>query len=205
MATGMNLYKHGRSNEIYIALFSILMSSMFKQKPLPFAINALEPIISANTIEHHYHGHHKNYVDKLNQLLPDTHLGLTDVLLKYTDNPKIWNNAAQHHHHEFFWESLTDKPTQVIPEFNRKVFAESCLTLFGSGWVWWTHDGMQYHIEQTNNADFPRFKPLLVVDVWEHAYYLDYQQHRAKYIDKVIELLNWDMARHRLESDNPLY
>lgn len=191
----------------------------FKIKPLPFADEALAPIISAKTISHHYYKHHVGYVNKLNDLLDDNDNRTLEQILKDEQGPSgkigIWNNAAQHYNHEFYWESLS--PTkQEIPEVLLQKIIESfdspqemyaaivamSTTVFGSGWVWLTvgTDG-KLQLEKTSNANIPENRKLLVLDVWEHAYYLDYQQDRATHIKDLIENhLNWEKALERLSS-----
>lgn len=183
-------------------------------KPLPYAYDALEPIISARTISFHYEKHHAGYVSKLISLLPeeDKELSLSQILSKY--DGVIWNNAAQHHHHEFYWNSLTPSVNQTIPDALANLVAESfghmdafleqfhtkCVGLFGSGWVWLTFENGKLYIEATSNADFPQRKPLFVLDVWEHAYYLDYQNNRSGHIKAVLEYINWEQVYQRLWS-----
>lgn len=198
---------------------------MIRLKPLPYAYNALEPVISEQTLKFHYDKHHKGYVDKLILLLGGDNFELTNVLLDNKDNKAIWNNAAQHHHHEFYWESLRpmaqvddiNDVKNTIPEqlyalitqqFNTlEAFLDkihsACVGLFGSGWVWISIDTSNthntIHIESTANADFPKHKPLLVLDVWEHSYYLDYQNNRSGHIKAILQHLNWDKAFERLQ------
>lgn len=189
---------------------------MIRLKPLPYTYTALEPVISEKTLKFHYDKHHKGYVDKLIMLLGGDNFELAHVLQEHKDNKAIWNNAAQHHHHEFYWESLTADKNQAIPEqlhallikqfettevFFEKIHA-ACVGLFGSGWVWLTIDTSNaiLCIESTTNADFPKHKPLLVLDVWEHSYYLDYQNNRSGHIKAILEYLNWDKALERLQN-----
>ncbi len=187
---------------------------MIQLKPLPYAYNALEPVISEKTLKFHYDKHHKGYVDKLITLLGRDNFKLSDILANYTDNKVIWNNAAQHHHHEFYWESLTPvkcqniqdtlqeiicKTFETVQNFLDKIHA-NCVGLFGSGWVWITMDkNNTIHIESTSNADFPQYHPLLVLDVWEHSYYLDYQNNRSAHIKALVEHLNWEKAYERFK------
>lgn len=187
------------------------------QKPLPYNTNAFEPIISARTFDHHYNYHHKGYIDKLNLLLSKDNiadLSLLEILSQYAPNTPIWNNAAQHHHHEFYWDSLSASDTindtmQKLIEasfcshsaFEEKMVAAAA-GLFGSGWVWliYNRDTNLLEIESTQNANFPAHHPLLVLDVWEHAYYLDYQQQRTTHIAQLLKYLNWSMAHTRLSN-----
>lgn len=192
----------------------------FKIKPLPFADGALAPIISAKTISHHYYKHHVGYVNKLNDLLDDNDNRTLEQILKDEQDPSgnisIWNNAAQHYNHEFYWESLSPSKQQ-IPEVLEKKITESfgsaqemydkivamSTTVFGSGWVWLTANSAdgKLQLEKTSNANMPENRKLLVLDVWEHAYYLDYQQNRANHIKDLAENhLNWEKALERLLS-----
>lgn len=192
---------------------------VFQIAPLPWSENALEPIISAKTIHHHYHKHHKGYVDKLNAALlkediltKDKNANELDHILKtYKDKPAIWNNAAQHFNHQFYWESLNpgkivcsgkiaqliEKQYGSLEEFY-ELFHTKAIQLFGSGWCWLSWDQNQLFIEQTFNAELPKHSPLLVLDVWEHAYYLDYQERRADHIKALLNYLDWSRAEHRL-------
>lgn len=184
-------------------------------RALPWSDDAMEPIISQRTIEHHYYKHHMGYVKKLNELLQQTDAGdltLDEVLIRFKDGP-IWNNAAQHINHEFYWESLSPQKLalpDVLQKLIEKTFGSvdemkkqlisNCVNVFGSGWVWITYSNDKIYIEKTSNAAFPQNHALLVIDVWEHAYYLDYQQNRAEHVTKLIEYLNWDKAIERLTS-----
>lgn len=189
---------------------------------LPFAKDALEPIISARTLDFHHGKHHKTYVDNLNKLIAETELenkSLEDIIKLTAGNPAkaaIFNNAAQAWNHTFYWNSLKKSgggaPTGPIADKIRvawdsyEKFAEDLknagVTQFGSGWAWLVWDGHQLKITQTANADTPLAhgqKALLTLDVWEHAYYLDYQNRRADYLTAVIQgLLNWDFVNANL-------
>lgn len=192
-------------------------------KKLPWEENSLEPIISAKTIFHHYHKHHAGYVKKLNSLLIDEKkedMDLKQIMDEFANKDGvgkvIWNNAAQHFNHEFYWDSMIPVGTQQIDSkistlidssFNdmagfKEQFFTACTTLFGSGWVWLTYNGEKLLIEKTSNADMPSHHPLLVMDVWEHAYYLDYQQDRGEHVKALLNLLNWDKAAERLDVKN---
>ncbi|MBL8311966.1 MAG: superoxide dismutase [Burkholderiales bacterium] len=194
------------------------MSAPFSLPPLPYADNALEPLISANTISFHYGKHHKAYVDNLNKLVEGkdlAQLSLEDIIKKSAGNADlvgVFNNAAQIWNHTFYWNSLKPngggKPTGAIAAAIDKDlggydkfkadFANAALTQFGSGWAWLVSDAGTLKIVKTGNAEVPFTKgqkPLLTIDVWEHAYYLDYQNLRAKYAETLIDkLLNWDFA-----------
>jgi len=188
------------------------------QPPLSYAENALEPVISANTISFHYGKHHKAYVDNLNKLIAETEfegLPLEEIIQKTAGKPEyagIFNNAAQVWNHTFFWNSLSPrgggKPSEVLMKkieesfgsFDDflKEFAESAKTQFGSGWAWLVLDGSKLKVMKTANAETPLtlgVKPLLTIDVWEHTYYLDYQNKRPDFVAAVLEkLVNWEFA-----------
>jgi len=189
--------------------------------PLPYADNALDPIISANTIGFHYGKHHKGYVDNLNKLIAGTEfaeLPLAKIIAATAgkaDKTAIFNNAAQTWNHTFYWRSL--RPTAAEPpaalkhkieasfgslDACKKELATAGLTQFGSGWAWLVLDGDKLKVVKTGNAEVPMtagMKPLLTIDVWEHAYYLDYQNRRADYLNAVLEkLINWDFAAENL-------
>ena len=195
---------------------------MFTLPPLPFADNALEPVISANTISFHYGKHHKTYLDNLNNLVKGTEYESAPLekIINETsgkaDKAPIFNNAAQVWNHTFYWNSLrgggggkpSGKIAQMIDEslggydnFKKELSATS-VSQFGSGWGWLVQDGAALKIVKTPNAEVPFTKgqtPLLTIDVWEHAYYLDHQNKRAAYVDAVIDkLLNWDFAAKNL-------
>ena len=195
----------------------------FKLPPLPYAENALEPVISARTIGFHYGKHHQGYVNNLNKLVTGTPLAdqPLEAVVKATANPDqtaIFNNAAQVWNHTFYWNSLKPKgggkPTGALAEMIDKSFggfeqfkaefAKAATGQFGSGWAWLVKDGDKLAVVKTGNADNPLVhgqKPLLTVDVWEHAYYLDYQNRRAEYVTAVLDgLINWDFAAQNLAS-----
>jgi len=183
---------------------------------LPYAQNALEPNISARTLEFHYGKHHQAYVDNLNKLIINTeyeNIGLEEII-KQADGP-IFNNAAQIYNHTFYFEGLSpdvNEPADEILEiinknfsdFNefKNKFSEAAKTLFGSGWVWLVQkEDNSLEIVQTKNADNPlknNLKPLLTIDVWEHAYYLDYQNKRPEYIANYFNIINWKKINERL-------
>jgi superoxide dismutase, Fe-Mn family len=191
----------------------------FTVPALPYAENALEPVISAKTLSFHYGKHHQGYVNKLNELVSGTeyaNLQLDDVIAASAgraDKAGIFNNAAQVWNHSFYWNSLLPngggKPSGAIAkkidagfgsyEEFVKQFAEAGVAQFGSGWVWLIEDAGALKILKTPNAENPisqkKGKPLLVLDVWEHAYYLDYQNRRIDYLKTVIDkLINWSFA-----------
>jgi len=195
---------------------------MFTLPPLPYADTALAPVISANTLGFHYGKHHKTYVDNLNNLVKGTELEgatlekvIADTAGK-ADKAALFNNAAQIWNHTFYWNSLRGngggKPTGMLAAMIdsdlggfdnfRKELAATTVSQFGSGWGWLVVDGGKLKVVKTGNAEVPTTKgqkPLLTIDVWEHAYYLDYQNRRADYVNAVIDkLLNWDFAAGNL-------
>jgi Fe-Mn family superoxide dismutase len=191
-------------------------------QPLPYAENALEPVISANTVRVHFHKHHRGYVDTLNTLVADSSLAgnsLERIIAATTgraDKVAIFNSASQAWNHTFFWRSLRpngggEPPAtlrqQITASFGnleacRKELASAAIAQFGSGWAWLVLDGSKLKVVRTANADTPvtmGMQPLLNLDVWEHAYYLDYQNRRADYVTAVIDkLINWDFAADNL-------
>jgi Fe-Mn family superoxide dismutase len=194
--------------------------------PLPWPEDALEPFISKNTIGFHYGKHHKTYVDKLNELIagkPEAAMPLEDIVRKTVGNPKkvqILHNAQQTWNHTFYWNSMRRKgggePPREIAEKIRssfggydvfkKTFAEAAVGQFGSGWAWLVAQGGKLKVVATPDGDDPlptSATPLLTLDVWEHAYYLDYQNRRKDYVTAVIDnLLNWDFATQNLAHGN---
>jgi len=195
---------------------------MFTLPTLPYADNALAPVISANTIGFHYGKHHKTYVDNLNNLVKGTDLegqsleAIVAATAGKADKAGVFNNAAQVWNHTFYWNCLRPngggappaKLAQMIDtgfgSFDnfKKEFAQACVTQFGSGWGWLVAEGGALKVVKTANAEVPFTrgqKPLLTIDVWEHAYYLDYQNRRADYVNAVIDkLLNWQFAEDNL-------
>jgi len=189
---------------------------------LPYAKDALGPVISANTLEFHHGKHHRAYVDNLNKLIAGTDLADADletIIRKVAGDPAragIFNNAAQVWNHSFYWKCLKagggGAPTgAVAAKINAawgsyEKFAEELknagVTQFGSGWAWLVLEGGQLKITKTANADTPiarGIKPLLTLDVWEHAYYLDYQNRRPDYLAAVIgKLIDWDFVNANL-------
>jgi len=183
---------------------------------LPYADNALEPVITANTIGFHYGKHHRAYVDNLNKLIAGTEyagLSLEKIITETagkTDKASIFNNAAQVWNHTFYWQGLRsngggEPPAALKQKLEesfggvdacRKELAAAATSQFGSGWAWLVLDGGKIKTAKTSNADLPLTtgkKPLFTIDVWEHAYYLDYQNRRADYVNAVLDkLINWD-------------
>ena len=189
---------------------------------LPYAESALDPVISANTLSFHYGKHHKGYVDTLNKLVDGTELAgmsleqLINETAGQADKVAIFNNAAQTWNHTFYWRSLRPKgggepPAELMDLIKsafgnvdacKKELATAATTQFGSGWAWLVLEGDKLKVVKTANADTPLTKgakPLLTIDVWEHAYYLDFQNRRADYVNAVLDkLINWDFAADNL-------
>lgn len=195
----------------------------FTLTPLPWKEDALAPSISANTISFHYGKHHAGYVDKLNKAVMGNKkydgLSLVKVIETAAKDPAdaaVFNNAAQTWNHTFYWASmkpggggepsgkLADKLKADFGDFAtfKKQFSEAATGLFGSGWVWLVNDGGKLKVVKTSNADTPIAnggKPLLVIDVWEHAYYLDVQNKRADHVTAFTDkLVNWEFAASNL-------
>lgn len=191
---------------------------------LPYAIDALEPHISAQTLEFHHGKHHKAYVDKLNAAIVGTAydaepLETIIAAAHEASATGIFNNAAQAWNHTFLWHSMSPhgggEPTGPIAQaINEKFgdldgfrseFKKAALGQFGSGWAWLVRTAEGLDIVTTGNADTPLIHgvvPLLTLDVWEHAYYLDYQNRRDAYVDAFIsKLINWEFAAQNYESD----
>jgi superoxide dismutase, Fe-Mn family len=190
--------------------------------PLPWADNALEPVISKNTISFHYGKHHQTYVDKLNELIggtPEANMPLEDIVRSTVGDPKkveILHNAQQTWNHTFYWNSLRPKgggkPPREIEEriessFGgydafKKAFAAAAVGQFGSGWAWLIAEEGKLKVVATPDGEdlLPTSAtPLLTLDVWEHAYYLDYQNRRKDYVVAAIDnLLNWEFAAQNL-------
>ena len=190
--------------------------------PLPYADNALAPVISANTIGFHYGRHHRGYLDNLNKLIGGT--AFADMPLEKivaatagkADQTAIFNNAAQTWNHTFYWQSLRpggggEPPAALKQRIEaafgsvdacRKELSAAAVGQFASGWAWLVADQGNLKVTKTGNADTPLttgLKPLLTIDVWEHAYYLDYQNRRADFVNAVIDkLLNWQFAEANL-------
>ena len=199
------------------------MTTPFMLAPLPYEDNALEPVISARTIDFHYGKHHKAYVETLNKLVAGTRFAdmkLEQIVrataeAKDATEKKIFNNAAQVWNHDFYWRSLSPKKTKPSGELNSRIeqdfggtdelvaeIAKAGKEQFGSGWAWLVSRNGKLAVEKTSNAMTPMAKGsncLLTIDVWEHAYYLDYQNERPKYLEEVLaKILNWDFAGENL-------
>ncbi|KAF0202542.1 MAG: superoxide dismutase Fe-Mn [Bacteroidetes bacterium] len=188
----------------------------FELPALPYAPEALEPVISANTISFHYGKHHQAYVNNLNNLIVGTRFenaDLDEIVMKADGG--IFNNGAQVWNHTFYWEGLGAKnsvPTgKLLEKINtsfgtfenfKEVFADSAVKVFGSGWAWLVEDNEgNLKIVQTSNAGNPMrdgLKPLFTCDVWEHAYYLDFQNRRPDYVKAFWGIVNWKKVEERL-------
>ena len=189
---------------------------MFTLPKLDYELNALEPYISQNTMEFHYLKHHKTYVDNLNKLVSGTefeNMPLEEVIKATAGNPKhtaIFNNAAQAWNHAFFWHCLAPNGgkepkgqllADIITDFGsfenlKAELKNAAVSQFGSGWAWLLRNAEgKLAVKKTSNADNPLaygLYPLLAIDVWEHAYYLDYQNRRADFVDALLNhLINW--------------
>jgi Fe-Mn family superoxide dismutase len=199
-------------------------SGPFTLPPLPWDQAALDPVTSAHTIGLHYGKHHKAYVDNANRMLanaPDLAKLPLEEIVKATagqaDKKGLFNNSAQVWNHTFYWKSLSPKgggqPTgkllaMVQSDFGdfakfKEELAKAAVTQFGSGWAWVVVEGGKLKVEQTPNAENPLSspgkKPLLTIDVWEHAYYVDYRNRRPDYVNAVLDkLINWEFAAANL-------
>ncbi len=189
---------------------------------LPYSKSALEPHMSAETLEYHHGKHHAAYVEKLNGLIEGSEyedMRLEEIVVKASGG--VFNNAAQAWNHSFFWNCLTPR-TGGVPggrlaeaierDFGgagqlREQFSDTLTGLFGSGWVWLVRDDDgKLRIESRSNAGNPmtdRLTPLLTCDVWEHAYYIDYRNAKAKYFNAFWELINWDFVSENFARDEP--
>ena len=191
----------------------------FQLPQLPYAKNALEPHISAETLEYHYGKHHQTYVDKLNGLVDGTDKAKQSLeeIIRSSDGG-VFNNAAQVWNHTFYWHCLSPEgggePGGKLGEMIKrdfgsfddfkKKFTETAINTFGSGWAWLVQnpDG-KLDIVSTSNAQTPltgSATPLLTCDVWEHAYYIDYRNARPKYMDAFWNLVNWSFAESKLKA-----
>lgn len=187
---------------------------MFKLPELPYAMDALEPSISKETLEYHYGKHHQAYVNNLNKLVQENaelaNLSLEEIIMKSSGG--VFNNAAQDWNHTFYWHCMTPKSEgtpsgKLLEAINKKFgsfdefkkqFTQSAATLFGSGWTWLVKnaDG-SLEIMNTANGDLPMKHgktALLTCDVWEHAYYIDYRNVRMTYIENFWKLINWEFV-----------
>jgi Fe-Mn family superoxide dismutase len=199
-----------------------VLSKPIEFPALPYAQNALDPVISAHTLSFHYGKHHKTYVDTLNKLIVGTEFAdmPLEKIVKATsgqfEQVAIFNNAAQAWNHNFYWQSLrpngggqppADLKQLIDASFGsvdkcKKDLSAAAVGQFGSGWAWLVKDGDKLKITKTGNAANPLGSaqiPLLTIDVWEHAYYLDYQNRRVDHVNAVLDrLINWEFAAKNL-------
>lgn len=197
--------------------------AVFKLPSLPYPEDTLEPFVSARTLSFHYGKHHQGYVNNLNNLVKGKafeRMSLEEVIVKTAGDSgqaSVFNNAAQVWNHTFYWNSMQKdgggppqgpvaaKISEAFGSYEnfRKEFAKAAATVFGSGWAWLVLENGKLKITQTSNADTPAAhgqKAVLTIDVWEHAYYLDYQNQRVDYIQAFLDhLLNWDFVAQNLE------
>jgi len=202
------------------------MATSFTLSPLPYDENALAPTISARTISFHYGKHHKTYVETLNKLVQGTRYAemkleqvvRTTASAQGEKDKKIFNNAGQVWNHDFYWRSLAPKTTKPEGKLARAIerdfgsldallkdLAKTGTEQFGSGWAWLVSKNGHLSVDKTANAIDPMAQHvncLLCVDVWEHAYYLDYQNERAKYLEAVLGRLNWHFAADNLDQED---
>ena len=190
------------------------------QFPLPYATDALAPYISQETLETHHGKHVATYIDNLNKLIENTpyeSVSLDEIIIQSAGKPsekKIFDNAAQIYNHNFFFQGMCPKctaqiPQEIIDSFGsaqnfKDQFKSAATSLFGSGYTWLVRDGDRLKIINTANADTPmvyNMKPLLNLDVWEHAYYLDYKNKRADFIDNFLDnLVDWNFVAENLRN-----
>ena len=185
----------------------------FQQPPLPFAMNAMKPFLSEEQLTYHYGKHHAAYFKNLNGLVegkPEAGMSLREVVVQSTG--PVFNNAAQAWNHSFYWDCMSpngggepkgDLAAALQRDFGsfvafQKAMSEAAVKLFGSGWTWLATDKQgKLEIMPLGNADTPLKhgkEPLLTIDVWEHAYYIDYRNERPKYIEAFWKAANWDFA-----------
>lgn len=185
----------------------------FQQPPLPFAMTAMAPFLSEEQLMYHYGKHHAAYFKNLNGLVegkPEAHLSLREVVLQ--SSGPMFNNSAQAWNHSFYWDCLVPKaekaPSGDLAKAIEKSFgsfgalqtamSDAAVKLFGSGWAWLATDNLgKLEIMSLGNADTPLKhgkEPVLTIDVWEHAYYVDYRNDRAKYVDGFWKVANWEFA-----------
>lgn len=189
------------------------------QFPLPYTTYALAPYISQETMETHHGKHVATYINNLNELIKQTsyeQMPLDSIIKKSAtmpDDKKIFNNAAQIYNHSFFFQGMCPDCTATIPdeiiksfgtaENFKTMFKSAATSLFGSGYTWLVRDGDTLRIMNFKDADTPiahNMKPILTLDVWEHAYYLDYKNKRADFIDNFLNnLVNWDFVTENLK------
>lgn len=193
-----------------------------KLSTLPYDIDGLEPYISKETIEYHYGKHHIGYVNKLNEIIKNTEFEDKDLKDIITSAPAgtIFNNAAQIFNHDFYWFSMSIN-SKYISDFVRdyinkyfesldnfyQLFLHKSMLLFGSGWVWLVaikkDNNIILDITSTSNAKNPLTEnqiPLLVCDLWEHAYYIDYRNDKTKYVENFLKIINWEFVEENLKN-----
>jgi Fe-Mn family superoxide dismutase len=188
----------------------------FTLPPLPYALDALEPHLSRETLELHHGKHHQTYVDKLNDLVEGSSDADLDTVILEAENGTVFNNAAQHWNHSFYWQCMAPDgggaPEGELAEAIDREFGslgalseklhEAGATHFGSGWAWLVHDGSNLLVTSTHDADLPLAhsqRALLTIDVWEHAYYVDYRNKRPDYLTAFLDhLVNWDFVAKNL-------
>jgi Fe-Mn family superoxide dismutase len=199
-----------------------VLSHPLVQPPLPYEENALAPAISANTLAYHYGKHHRGYVDTVNRLVVGTafaEMPLERIVRSSAGEgayAAIFNGAAQAWNHTFYWKSLRPNGGGEPPvalkflmdesfggvEQCKKELSNTAVGQFGSGWAWLVQDKGKLKVIKTSNAHTPieqRLNPLLTIDIWEHAYYLDYQNRRADHVNAVLDkLINWEFALQNL-------
>lgn len=187
---------------------------------LPYALDALAPVMSTDTLNYHYGKHLQTYLDNVNRMIegtPFADMKLKDMITKAQG--ALYNNAAQAFNHIIFFKQLTPTPTTISPLLTQALvarfgsvdafkseFSNAAVTLFGSGWVWLALDANNVlQIVPEPNAGNPitrNMRPLMCIDVWEHAYYLDYQNRRGDYIKNFWNLVNWDYIEKRMQDKN---
>lgn len=191
----------------------------YKLPSLPYAMDALEPAMSKETLEYHYGKHHRAYVKELNNLIKGSEFENATLEQIIRDSSgSLFNNAAQTWNHTFFWSCMTPrgggKPTGALAEAIghrwgsyaqfKEAFSKSAVSNFGSGWTWLVVRSDGVDIVSTDDADNPLTKddaPLLTLDVWEHAYYIDYRNERPKFVEAFLKnLVNWDFALRNYEN-----
>jgi Fe-Mn family superoxide dismutase len=191
-------------------------TTKFELPKLPYELNSLEPFISKRTLEFHYGKHHQTYINNLNNLISETRFENLDLetIIKESEGP-LFNNAAQVWNHTFYFmglgKNVKTEPGGNLAEIMRKsfgsfadfkeAFTKASVSLFGSGWVWLVKNNKGLlEIMQESNAGNPLrkgLKPLIAFDVWEHSYYLDYQNRRADYVNNFWNIINWDVIEKR--------
>jgi len=216
---------HSASSSDHAGVSTAMLEHMgfpYELPALPYALDALSPFISETTLRFHYGKHHKTYIDTLNKAIDETEFeamplrAMIRAAAGKLEHAAIFNNAAQAWNHAFYWDSLSpqgggDPPPglkkMIEASFGsvaacRQALAEAAVAQFGSGWAWLVLDGKTLSVAKTGNADSPLIHgliPLLAIDVWEHAYYLDYQNRRKDHVAGVVEkLINWDFAAANL-------